>query len=245
VITFHRAAAVLAASPAVASPFNPNLIHCILCDHAAILTLFNHFFQASEANVRGGFELPGPRRRATAHGAAARSPPPGLLAQAFHIMSLVAGALALELRLHSHAEMMVLYPITVGRLGAEGAALAQRALAEHAMVEQSIAEILRLRSAPGELVERVKQAQIEVMAHQGEEEAALLPKVAAALSQEELGTLGNVFRSVKQSAALCPQTPHAQAASAAGGGGQGGAAAGGAGAGAAAAGGAGGSGQLQ
>ena len=50
-------------------------------------------------------------------------------AGAANIMSMVTGALALDLRLHAEAEMQVLYPVLSTRLGAEGAALAQRALA--------------------------------------------------------------------------------------------------------------------
>lgn len=50
-------------------------------------------------------------------------------ANATHIMTLVVGALALELRLHSQAEVQVLYPVLAQRLGNEGCVLAQRALA--------------------------------------------------------------------------------------------------------------------
>ena len=48
---------------------------------------------------------------------------------ATNIMALVVGAIALELRLHSQAEVQVLYPVLATRLGTEGHALAQRALA--------------------------------------------------------------------------------------------------------------------
>lgn len=118
-------------------------------------------------------------------------------AGASNIMSMVLGGLALDLRLHSQAEMQVLYPLLAQRLGSEGAALAQRSLAvswrchdccqvlsqfsmfslvllasqtgcawcitvqEHAMVEQSIADMLVLRNHPEALVTRVKQAQTE------------------------------------------------------------------------------------
>ncbi len=71
-----------------------------------------------------------------------------------------------ELRLHSQAEIQVLYPVLTQRLGpGEGAVLAQRALAEHAMVEASIEEMLRLRGSGDKdaLIARVKQAQTELM----------------------------------------------------------------------------------
>ncbi|GAB4816328.1 hypothetical protein N2152v2_003374 [Parachlorella kessleri] len=138
-------------------------------------------------------------------------------AGATNIMEMVLGALALDLRLHSQAEMQVLYPILAERLGDSGAAWAQRSLQEHAMVEQSIADCLALRADPTNeaLVTRVKQMQQEFMAHQQEEEQIILPALVTALTPEELVSLATTFKAVKQTAPLLPQTPAVQAAMAA------------------------------
>lgn len=109
----------------------------------------------------------------------------------------------------------MLYPVLTQRLGGgEGAVLAQRALAEHAMVESSIEDMLRLRGAGDKeaLIFRVKQAQTEVMTHNTEEEAAILPRVAAVCTTEELTALGLAFRAMKQTAPLMPQPRAFQAA---------------------------------
>lgn len=113
------------------------------------------------------------------------------------------------MRLHSQAEIQVLYPVLTQRLGpGEGAALAQRALAEHAMIEASIEEMLRLRGSGDKegLITRVKQAQTELMTHNNEEEMAILPRVAAVCTPEELTALGLAFRAMKQTAPLMPQS---------------------------------------
>lgn len=52
------------------------------------------------------------------------------------------------------------------------------------MIEQSIADVLALRSVGGQALEnRMKQMQTEIIAHLAEEESQILPTVAAALSQ--------------------------------------------------------------
>ncbi len=175
--TFARTASAYASSPSVGGLRNPDIIDCILVDHAQILTLFSHFFQAAESS-------------------------------AVNIMELVCGAIVLELRLHSQAEIQVLYPVFAQRLGGEGMALTQRALAEHAMLERSLTEILRLRRPADSqlLITRVKQLEIETMTHLAEEESMILPRMAAACSPQELGTLGLSFRTAKQMAPLMPQT---------------------------------------
>jgi hypothetical protein len=73
------------------------------------------------------------------------------------VAALLACALAVNLKLHAAAETATLYPVLLNKLGPGGAALAQRALAEHAMVEASVNEILRLRGDPAALEMRVKQ----------------------------------------------------------------------------------------
>lgn len=100
--------------------------------------------------------------------------------------------------------VQVLYPTLFERLGSEGSRIHQRALAEHAIVEQSIAEVLQLQSMDQShaLLHRMKQCQTEFMTHQGEEESAVLPKLTAVCSREELCSLGFAFKSAKQSAAL-------------------------------------------
>jgi len=102
--------------------------------------------------------------------------------------------------------IQVLYPTLVQRLGSEGSILNQRALAEHAVVEQSVAELLQLHcvdSSCGEnLLQRMKQCQTEFMTHQGEEEAVVLPKLAAVCSSEELCSLGLAFKSAKQAVTI-------------------------------------------
>ena len=58
------------------------------------------------------------------------------------VAALLACALAVDLKLHSAAETATLYPVLLNKLGPGGAALAQRALAEHAMVEASFSCVL-------------------------------------------------------------------------------------------------------
>ena len=83
------------------------------------------------------------------------------------------------------------------------------------MVENSIEEMLRLRGAGDTeaLITRVKQCQTEMMTHNAEEEAMILPRVAAVCSPEELTQLGLSYRSVKTTSPLMPQTAAVKAAS--------------------------------
>ncbi|KAL4428340.1 hypothetical protein ABPG75_002429 [Micractinium tetrahymenae] len=122
------------------------------------------------------------------------------------VMDMCVCALALDMRLHSQAENMVLYPLLEARLGEAGLQWAARELAEHGMLEQSIADVLSLRTVGGQaLMNRMKQAQAEFLTHQAEEEGQILPAVAAVLTAEESITLAAQFKAAKQSAPLAPQ----------------------------------------
>lgn len=102
--------------------------------------------------------------------------------------------------------IQVLYPTLVQRLGSEGSILNQRAFAEHAVVEQSVAELLQLQCVESfcdeNFLQRMKQCQTEFMTHQGEEEAVVLPRLAAVCSSEELRSLGLAFKSAKQAVTI-------------------------------------------
>jgi hypothetical protein len=125
------------------------------------------------------------------------------------VAALLACALAVNLKLHAAAETATLYPVLLNKLGPGGAALAQRALAEHAMVEASVNEILRLRGDPAALEMRVKQMATEVLAHVQEEERSMLPLLASAFSPAELAQLGTAYRAAKHAAPLVPGAPQA------------------------------------
>ncbi|PRW44452.1 hemerythrin [Chlorella sorokiniana] len=110
------------------------------------------------------------------------------------------------------AESVVLYPVLQSRLGTEGAQWAARALAEHALIEQAVADVLALRSVGGEaLSNRLKQLQVDFVAHQAEAEGAILPAVADVLSPEESLALAAQFKAAKQAAPIAPQPAVAQA----------------------------------
>lgn len=75
------------------------------------------------------------------------------------------------------------------------------------MLEQSIADVLSLRTVGGQaLTNRMKQAQAEFLTHQAEEEGRILPAVAAVLPADESIVLASQFKAAKQSALLAPQT---------------------------------------
>ncbi|KAL4420251.1 hypothetical protein ABPG77_003430 [Micractinium sp. CCAP 211/92] len=121
-------------------------------------------------------------------------------------MDMCVCALALAMRLHSQAENKVLYPLLESRLGEAGLQWAARELAEHGMLEQSIADVLSLRAVGGQaLANRMKQAQAEFLTHQAEEEGQILPAVAAVLTADEPTLLAAQFKAAKQSAPLAPQ----------------------------------------
>lgn len=175
---FAQTASQFATNPST-SPLvdNPNLIDCILLDHAHAMALFSHFFQSASLDQR-------------------------------HTLAMITGALALELRLHSHAELQFVYPIFTERLPMpEGRALIQRALAEHLMMEESLKEMLLLRanSEMDALILCVKKLQTETMTHTAEEEARVLPLLSTLCTPEELVVKGFQFRAAKCNAPLMPQ----------------------------------------
>lgn len=170
----------------VAPVTEPTLVDLILVDHKQTLTLLSHFFKASAASdsVEG------------TSGAVA-----GGLARA------AAGAVAIDMLLHSKAEQAVVYP-AIQRLlspkakgeGATPRAGLRHAMREHAEMDAVAVETLRRLTAGEDVAEALTRLEGALLAHQQEMETEVLPRLVQSVTQEELTELATEFRRAKQDA---------------------------------------------
>lgn len=125
-----------------------------------------------------------------------------------HAMELLAGALALDIRLHAQAVTDVLCPLLERRFGAEGAELAARAAQQLTAVERDVLEMLTLRRERDwpALAQRMDMTHKDYATHVHDVEVDVLPRLAATLRPDELASSGLLFSQQKQTASLAPKT---------------------------------------
>lgn len=126
---------------------------------------------------------------------------------AAHVRDSLLARVTAELVGHSTAEEQYVYP-AVREYVPDGAAMADKELADHARIE---ALLRRLENAPdrgGEFDDLLERLIAEVGAHMSEEESHLFPALAGACSEDSLDELGRTVRTAKVSA---PTHPHPNA----------------------------------
>jgi hemerythrin superfamily protein len=110
----------------------------------------------------------------------------------------------IELVRHSVAEEEYLYPAVREHING-GDALADKEIADHARVEETLKE-LEGRDADDPRFDQLFLAlKAEVTSHVQDEEGNLFPKLMAACSQEALDSLGGKIRTAKK---MAPTRPH-------------------------------------
>jgi hemerythrin superfamily protein len=112
-----------------------------------------------------------------------------------------------ELVRHSVAEEQYLYP-TARKVLADGDALADHELEEHAEAEKVMKEIEKTKATEPRFDELVASLIEDIRHHLRDEEDDLLPKLRAACDADELVTLGEKFARAKKTA---PTRPHPSA----------------------------------
>ncbi|PRW60296.1 hemerythrin isoform B [Chlorella sorokiniana] len=158
-----------------------------------------------------------------------------------HLMQMHAAALIQSIRMHSQAELEVVYPLVEAESSGstDNAALAARSRQEHAQgpehgacarqkeaqVESDLLNVLASvgctlggplpLGATATLEAAMRNLQAHLIAHMLEEERTLLPRLAAAHSPEALVLLGKNFEAAKLAMSFLP--PAAAAAPAAAG----------------------------
>jgi hypothetical protein len=121
--------------------------------------------------------------------------------------SLIAAALAIDLRLHQHAEFEVLYPLLQQVDKESGSLLVKHNLQEHKNLDSQLDILLDVVSSSPDidssrLVLLVQKIEELFIAHQAEEELQVLPRLAKGLSTKELVEAGAQFTAAKQHADL-------------------------------------------
>lgn len=152
------------------------LVDVLLCSHRHALILFN---QAVKAVAQGNT----------------------------HAMELLAASLAVDIRLHAQAVTDVLCPLLERRYGAVGAGLVASLQAQLQAIERDVLEMLTFRRERDwrALAQRVNIMHQDWAAHMHDVEVAVLPRLAADLTPEELVSSALLFHQHKQTASLAPQ----------------------------------------
>ncbi|MFG3115673.1 hemerythrin domain-containing protein [Streptomyces sp. NPDC048197] len=112
--------------------------------------------------------------------------------------------LTIEIVRHSVAEEQYLYPAVREKLP-DGAALADREIADHQRVEGLLKELERLDAEDRAFNELFVKLRTEVRAHIREEESELFARLREACLPGELEALGEKVRAAKK---LAPTRPH-------------------------------------
>ncbi|KAL4428339.1 hypothetical protein ABPG75_002428 [Micractinium tetrahymenae] len=125
-----------------------------------------------------------------------------------HAMELLAGCLAVDIRLHAQAMADVLCPLLERRYGPGGAAAAATLRAQLEGIERDALEMLTFRRERDwlALAQRVDIMHKDYAAHMHGVEVKVLPRLAADLTPEELVSSALLFQQHKQTASLVPQT---------------------------------------
>ncbi|KAI7835895.1 hypothetical protein COHA_010217 [Chlorella ohadii] len=189
----------------------PTLSEVVLCDHRNTLTLFSHFFKAAAA-----------AEAATAAGSEAS--PERLMLKLGHPSPSSPAC-----RCPAQAEEQVMYPALQAHCGPEGALLAEHAAREHRELSREVDSVLGIlledhdRLLAGQpmpvaellvkrrqLIKRMQELEQAFIAHQVEEEANVLPRLATALpaapspthSAQEQRSMAVAFYHAKQKVEL-------------------------------------------
>ncbi|GAA3785840.1 hemerythrin domain-containing protein [Streptomyces phyllanthi] len=110
----------------------------------------------------------------------------------------------IELVRHSVAEEAYLYP-AVREHVANGDALADKELEDHAKAEQLMKDLERLDATDPEFDRLIGELMSEIRSHIADEEGNLFPRLREACPPETLDTLGDKVRQAKKTA---PTRPH-------------------------------------
>ncbi|GAB4819065.1 hypothetical protein N2152v2_006111 [Parachlorella kessleri] len=126
------------------------------------------------------------------------------------MMQKLQDAITLEIRLHSQAEMDVLYPLMAKKMK-NGKEMEAHVMEEHQKIEKDLLEALKLRKEGGEkLTSLMEDAKKVFLEHMKEEEDELLPVFLEELTAEETLELANQILESKQKAPLMPQVLDAE-----------------------------------
>jgi hemerythrin superfamily protein len=112
-----------------------------------------------------------------------------------------------ELVRHAVAEEEYLYPAVREKLD-RGDAIAEFEIAQHEAAERTMIELERLDPVNVEFRNTVRRLEVQVREHAGQEEADLLPALAAVLSTDERRDLAMKLAIAK---AMAPTRPHPSA----------------------------------
>ncbi|WP_329595058.1 hemerythrin domain-containing protein [Streptomyces sp. NBC_01362] len=111
----------------------------------------------------------------------------------------LADRLTAELVRHTVAEELHLYPV-VRKHVPNGAALADKEIADHARAERMLKDLEDLGVDDPRFNDTVAKLKFEVASHVREEEHELFPKLAATLPPEKLDGLGRLVRRARETA---------------------------------------------
>ncbi|KAG7673418.1 hypothetical protein Ndes2526B_g03138 [Nannochloris sp. 'desiccata'] len=121
------------------------------------------------------------------------------------LMETLTDAIAMVCRLHSQAEMDVLYPFVEKSLGSEGKQKVKESLEEHTNVEQEALQALELRKSGGnDLASILSKLNKEFTEHLLKEENDMMMKLLNAASEADMADIALQFQQAKESAPLDP-----------------------------------------
>jgi iron-sulfur cluster repair protein YtfE (RIC family) len=121
------------------------------------------------------------------------------------LMETLTDAIALVCRLHSQAEMDVLYPFVEKSLGADGKQLVKESLEEHTNVEQEALQALELRKSGGDdLASVLSELNSDFTEHLMKEENDIMMKLLNDVSEADMADIAIKFQQAKESAPLEP-----------------------------------------
>lgn len=115
-------------------------------------------------------------------------------------------AISIVIRLHSQAELEVLYPVVERELGEKGKEISERAKKEHSEIEANLLKALERRKEGGEeLNQLIAQITTDFQKHLHEEEDEAVPLLLEKLGADALVDVAQQFMSAKAKAPLEPQ----------------------------------------
>lgn len=124
-------------------------------------------------------------------------------------MEKLLDAVCMDMRLHSAAELSVLYPLFEKKLGKKGKEIAKESREEHSRVENDLLKLLELRkeaeSATDELDQLLSETIDVFERHLKEEEEEYMPLLIEKVTEDELTGMVQEFLQAKVNAPLMPQ----------------------------------------
>ena len=121
------------------------------------------------------------------------------------LMETLTDAISLVIRLHTQAEMDVLYPFIEKSLGTEGKQKVKGFLDEHTNIEQEAVQALQLRKSGGDdLASALSEVKKDFTEHLLKEESDTMMKLLSAVSEADMADIALQFQQAKESAPLDP-----------------------------------------